>query len=74
MPAIAASTCSETLMSLPCSSHVYQVTPTPASCAASSRRSPGVRRRPVAGSPACSGAMRSRLLRRKDDNSRRLTC
>ena len=32
-------------MSRPCSSQVYQVTPTPARVATSSRRSPGVRRR-----------------------------
>lgn len=43
-----------------CSSHVYQVTPTPASVATSSRRSPGARRRPVTGSPTCPGPSRSR--------------
>jgi len=55
VPAIAPSTCSDALMSRPCSSQVYQVTPTPASCATSSRRRPGVRRRPAIGSPTCSG-------------------
>ena len=42
----ASSTSSEARTSRPCSSHVYQVVPTPARWATSSRRSPGVRRRP----------------------------
>ena len=62
--ATASSTCSEALMSRPCSSHVYQVTPTPATCASSSRRRPGVRRRPPGGSPTSTGRVRSRRLRR----------
>ena len=48
---IASSTSSEARTSRPCSSHVYQVVPTPASCETSSRRSPGVRRRPPLGQP-----------------------
>ncbi len=44
--ATASSTCGDTEMSRPCSSHWYQEAPTPASTATSSRRSPGVRRRP----------------------------
>ena len=47
-------------MSRPCSSHVYQVTPTPASWATSSRRRPGVRRRADEISPTHSGVIRSR--------------
>ncbi len=39
--AIAPRTCTEALMSRPCSSQVYHVTPTPASSATSSRRRPG---------------------------------
>ncbi len=39
-----------------CSSHVYQVVPTPARSATSSRRSPGVRRRTPSGSPTLAGA------------------
>lgn len=48
--ATASRTSSETEIR-PCSSHVYQATPTPASAATSSRRSPGARRRPVIGRP-----------------------
>src|SRR5262249_15334362 len=58
-------------VSRPCSSHVYQVTPTPASCATSSRRNPGVRRRRVGRRPTCSGFKRSRRLRTKAPSSRR---
>src|SRR3984885_949859 len=58
-------------MSRPCSSQVYQVTPTPASCASSSRRSPGVRRRPMGVRPTCCGAIRSRRSRRNAPSSRR---
>ena len=47
--ASASSTSSDARTSRPCSSHVYQVAPTPASCATSSRRRPGVRRRPPLG-------------------------
>ena len=43
--ASASRTWADTWMSRACSSHVYQVTPTAESCATSSRRSPGVRRR-----------------------------
>ena len=49
--AMASSTSSEARTSRPCSSHVYQVVPTPASWATSSRRRPGVRRRPPFGQP-----------------------
>src|SRR3954468_10080486 len=41
----------------------------PASRASSSRRSPGVRRRPVIGRPASAGASRSRRLRRNVPSS-----
>ena len=54
---------SETQLALigrPCSSHVYQLTPTPASKATSSRRRPGVRRRAECGS-APSSEMRAAL-------------
>src|SRR5262249_26055194 len=61
----ASSTCVLALMRRPCSSQVYQVTPTPASCATSSRRRPGVRRRGPGGRPTSSGVTRSRLDRRK---------
>ena len=54
------STSAETWMSRPCSSHVYQVTLTPASAATSSRRKPGVRRRLVSGKPTCVGVKRAR--------------
>lgn len=66
---MASRTCGETVMSRACSSHVYQVTPTAESWATSSRRSPGVRRLAPRGSPACSGVMRSRRLRRKSASS-----
>src|SRR4051794_36496022 len=58
-------------MSRPCSSHVYQDSPTPASCATSSRRSPGVRRRPLSSSPTLSGVTRARRSRRKSASSDR---
>ncbi len=60
--ATASSTWTLALIGRPCSSQVYQVTPTPASCATSSRRSPAVRRRCPPGSPTSSGVIRSRLL------------
>ncbi|KDN85445.1 hypothetical protein KCH_26760 [Kitasatospora cheerisanensis KCTC 2395] len=69
--ATASSTWADTWMSRPCSSHVYQVTPTAARPATSSRRNPGVRRRPTAGRPTCSGEMRSRRLRKNVASSRR---
>ncbi len=47
-------------MSRPCSSQVYQVSPTPASAATSSRRKPGVLRRPPPGKPTSSGDSRAR--------------
>src|SRR4051812_25473905 len=52
-------------MSRPCSSHVYQDRPTPARPASSSRRRPGVRRRPPPGRPTLSGVVASRWRRRK---------
>src|SRR4051812_28688496 len=58
-------------MARPCSSHVYQVTPTPACWATSSRRRPGVRRRPPSGSPRTPGERRSRRERRNEASSRR---
>ena len=69
--AIASSTCGDALIWRACSSHVYQVTPTPASCATSSRRRPGVRRRRDGGRPTSSGLRRSRRLLRKAASSRR---
>ena len=53
--ASASSTSGEGLMSRPCSSHVYQDTPTPANAASSSRLRPGVRR--------CRRCPRARCLR-----------
>lgn len=58
--AMAPITCSEARTARPCSSQVYQVTPTPASCATSSRRRPGVRRRPRREMPTRCGSMLSR--------------
>ena len=69
--ATASSTCTLALIGRPCSSHVYQVTPTPASWATSSRRKPGVRLRTPGAMPTCSGVTRSRRLRRKDASSPR---
>src|SRR6187401_1364567 len=60
-------------MSRPCSSQVYQDSPTPASWATSSRRSPGVRRRPLASRPTCSGVTCARRVRRKSVSSARRT-
>src|SRR5690606_2274638 len=51
-------------MRRPCSSHVYQVSDTPASIATSSRRSPGVRRRPAEGAPTIWGVLASWRARR----------
>lgn len=64
------STCRETRIGRPCSSHVYQEVLTPAIAATSSRRSPGVRRRPVQPKPADWGDRRSRLLRKNAASSR----
>ena len=58
-------------MSRPCSSHVYQDSPTPASWATSSRRRPGVRRRPFAGRPTSCGVTCARRVRRKSVSSER---
>src|SRR5439155_1595757 len=69
--ASASSTWADGLMSRPCSSHVYQDSPTPASCATSSRRSPGVRRRPLSSNPTLSGETRARRSRRKSASSDR---
>lgn len=56
-------------MGRPCSSQVYQVTPTPESCATSSRRRPGVRRRKPGGIPTSAGVTRARRPRRKPASS-----
>jgi hypothetical protein len=68
----------EAEMSRPCSSQVYQVTPTPDSWAISSRRNPGVRRLPDAlpsGRPTSAGASRARQARRNAPSSvRRAVC
>ena len=70
--ASASSTSGEGLMSRPCSSHVYQDTPTPASAASSSRLRPGVRRRPPSsGSPTSAGDSRARRERRNARSSSR---
>jgi hypothetical protein len=61
------------VIDLPCSSHVYQVTPTPEIWATSSRRSPGVLRRPgEARSPTSPGLSSPRRIRRNVANSARL--
>src|SRR3954451_16149423 len=69
--ASASSTPAEGLMSRPCSSHVYHDRPTPASCATSSRRSPGVRRRPLAARPTSCGVTCARRVLRKSVSSER---
>lgn len=71
--ATASNTCALALIGRPCSNHVYQVTPTPASCATSSRRKPGVRRRDPTGNPTSAGPIRSRRDRKNADNSPRRT-
>src|SRR5262249_3710037 len=65
------STCQLALIGRPCSSQVYQLTPTPASRAPSSRRSPGVRRRGPGGSPTSSGCGPARRALRKSPSSAR---
>jgi hypothetical protein len=69
--AIAVSTLAEGRAWRPCSSHVYQVKPTLASWATSSRRRPGTRRTPQSGSPASAGRSRARRERRNAPSSRR---
>ena len=69
--ATASSTWTLARIGRPCSSQVYQVTPTPASCATSSRRSPAVRLRCPPGSPTSSGVIRSRRLRKNAASSLR---
>ncbi len=51
-------------MARPCSSQVYQETPTFARTATSSRLSPGVRRRGLTGNPTSSGRVCSRRVRK----------
>src|SRR3569833_4760242 len=58
-------------MGRPCSSQVYQVIPTPASCATSSRRKPCVRRRGPGGSPTSPGLSRARRALRKPPSAAR---
>ncbi|MGR7002057.1 hypothetical protein ACU686_35300 [Yinghuangia aomiensis] len=54
---------------------MYQVTPTPANCATSSRRKPGVRRRDPTGNPTSAGPIRSRRdAKRRQLTPRRTTC
>ena len=65
------STSADTWILRPCSSHVYQVTLTPASAATSSRRNPGVRRRFVSGRPTWAGESRARQPLRKSMSCRR---
>src|SRR6185437_13969218 len=69
--AIAVSTLAEGRAGRPCSSHVYQVKPTLASWATSSRRRPGTRRTPQSGSPTSAGRSRARRERRNAPSSRR---
>ena len=57
--ASASSTSTDALIGRPCSSHVYQLTETPASSATSSRRRPGVRRRGPGSSPTSSRCHRA---------------
>ncbi len=61
----------ETPEAEPFSSIVYQVTPTPASVATSSRRNPATRRRAPSGNPTSLGRKRLRRSRRKSPSSRR---
>src|SRR6266480_1481934 len=63
--ATASRTSSETPLMWPFSSRMYQSVLTPAITATSSRRSPGTRRRPPAGSPTCSGVSLARRVARK---------
>src|SRR5580704_4261672 len=71
VPATASSTCVLALISRPCSSQVYQVMPTPASRATSSRRSPGVRRRGPGARPTSSGrTLARRALRNRPSSAR----
>ena len=69
--ATASSTWVLALIWRPCSSQVYQVTPTPASSATSSRRSPGVRRREPGGMPKSPGLSRARRAFRNSPSSAR---
>src|SRR5579859_3823444 len=55
----------------PCSSQTYQEVPILASCATSSRRSPGVRRRKPGGSPTLAGERFARRLRKKSARASR---
>jgi hypothetical protein len=52
-----------TVVAMPCSSHVYQVTLTAASWATSSRRNPGVLLAAPFGKPTLLGLRRSRRVR-----------
>ncbi|MNP66234.1 hypothetical protein D3C76_1619190 [compost metagenome] len=63
------STEGDTLMSRPCSSHVYHVLLTPASCATSSRLRPGVRLRVPSGSPTAAGVSAALRDLRNPDNA-----
>lgn len=56
------------------SSHVYQVKPTPAKAATSSRRSPGVLRLVVRGRPTSSGEILSRFCFKNSASSGRIRC
>src|SRR6185437_3808423 len=69
--ATASSTWVLALIWRPCSSQVYQVTPTPASSATSSRRSPGVRRLEPCGIPKSPGLSRARRAFRNLPSSAR---
>jgi hypothetical protein len=57
-------TAGDTSLPRPCSRYVYQVVLTPARTATSSRRNPGVRRRPAMGKPTSLGFICSRRARR----------
>src|SRR5258708_3982993 len=69
-PARLSSTCREGCTSRPCSNQTYQEVPILASCATSSRRSPGVRRRIPGGNPTSVGARLARRLRKKSARAR----
>src|SRR6266700_1177051 len=66
-------TCAEGCTSRHCSSQTYQEVPILASCATSSRRNPGVRRRMPGGNPTSLGERRARRWRKKSARAWRLS-
>src|SRR5690349_14184975 len=67
------STCRDGLISLPCSSHVYQVTLTPERNAISSRRRPRSGLRAIGGRPESARTASARPAVRKTPSSSRLS-